>query len=46
MTLLCRPELATKPTMKAENIKIFGEIMHDILDAYEEGLTKANSPQK
>ena len=34
MALDCRPELATKPSMKAENIRCFGDVMHTMLDAY------------
>ena len=46
VTLICRPELVIKPTMKAENIKQFGDILGVILDSYEEALTETNSPQQ
>ena len=46
VTLICRPELAIKPTMKAENIKQFGDILGVIMDSYEEALTETNSPQQ
>ena len=33
MALDCRPELATKQSMKAENIRCFGDVMRNMLDA-------------
>ena len=35
VSLNCLLELATKPKQKAENIKIFGNILSELLDVYE-----------